>query len=231
MSDFEKLAEKLGVKFNNLDLLKQALTHRSYLNEHRSYKLDHNERLEFLGDAVLELVVTKYLYNNFPNPEGELTNWRAALVNGEMLAKISKRLGVEEYLLMSKGESKDTGKARTYLLANAFESITGAIYLDQEKNGFSEAEKFILKNVISELPEILENKSYMDPKSRFQEMAQEKVGVTPSYRVLFESGPDHDKKFKVGVFLKDELVAEGEGFSKQEAQRKAAEIGLKAKGW
>lgn len=222
------LVNKLGVKFNNPDLLKQAVTHRSYLNEHRSYKLDHNERLEFLGDAVLELVVTEYLYNNYPNPEGELTNWRAALVNGEMLAKISNVLGVEEYLLMSRGEAKDTGRARQYLLANAFEAITGAIYLDR---GYEIAKDFIMKNVVVNLPEIIEKKLYLDPKSRFQEEAQEKVGVTPSYRVLSESGPDHDKKFVVGVYLNSEMIAEGDGPSKQEAQRKAAEKGLEIKGW
>jgi len=224
----EDLAQKLGVKFNNLELLQQAVTHRSYLNEHRSYKLDHNERLEFLGDAVLELVVTEYLYNNYKNPEGELTNWRAALVNGEMLAIISKALGVEEYLMMSRGEAKDTGRARQYLMANAFESITGAIYLDQ---GYDTSRDFIMKNVVTRLPEILESKSYMDPKSRFQEEAQDKVGVTPSYRVLEESGPDHDKKFVVGVYLDTEMVAKGEGQSKQEAQRHAAEKGLEAKNW
>jgi len=227
----ESLAKKLGIKFNDINLLKQALTHRSYLNEHRDYKLDHNERLEFLGDAVLELVVTEYLYENYPNPEGELTNWRAALVNGEMLAKISKKLGVEEFLLMSRGEAKDTGKARQYLLANAFESITGAIYLDQKTKGYDAAKKFILKNVISELPNIIENKLYMDPKSRFQEVAQDKAGVTPSYRVMQESGPDHEKKFVIGVYLADEKIAEGEGLSKQEAQRNAAIAGLEVKGW
>jgi len=227
----EDLEKKLEVKFNNIDLLQQALTHRSYLNEHREYKLDHNERLEFLGDAVLELVVTEYLYENFPNPEGELTNWRAALVNGEMLAKISKRLGVEEFLLMSKGETKDTGKARQYLMANAFESITGAIYLDQGKDGYDACKKFILKNVVVELADIIKNKLYMDPKSSFQEMAQDKVGVTPSYRVLSESGPDHDRKFTVGIFLGEDLIASGEGSSKQEAQRNAASQGLKNKGW
>jgi ribonuclease-3 len=227
----EKLAEKLGIKFNNLDLLQQALTHRSYLNEHRSYKLDHNERLEFLGDAVLELVVTEFLYANYPNPEGDLTNWRAALVNGEMLAKISSKLGVEEFLLMSKGESKDTGKARQYLLANAFESITGAIYLDQKENGYNVAKEFILKNVVSQLPEIIESKSYMDPKSLFQEKAQEKAGVTPSYKVMEESGPDHAREFVVGVYLAHELVASGKGLSKQEAQRNAAAAGLVAKKW
>lgn len=227
----EKLAKKLGVQFNNLDLLQQAMTHRSYLNEHRDYKLEHNERLEFLGDAVLELVVTEYLYANFPNPEGDMTNWRAALVNGEMLAKISKRLGVEEFLLMSRGEAKDTGKARQYLLANAFEAITGAIYLDQKEQGYEVAKAFILKNVVSELPEIIEKKLYMDPKSRFQEEAQDKAGITPSYRVMEESGPDHDKQFVVGLYLGTELVGTGEGSSKQEAQKNAAIKALEAKGW
>lgn len=227
----EELAKKIGVKFNDLDLLKQAMTHRSYLNEHRSHKLEHNERLEFLGDAVLEIVVTEYLYKNYSNQEGELTNWRAALVNGEMLAKISKRLGIEKYLLMSRGETKDTGRARQYLLANAFEAITGAIYLDQKEKGYAECQKFIMKNVICELPNIIENKLYMDPKSRFQEESQDKAGVTPSYRVLEEAGPDHDKKFIVGVYLGDEMIAKGEGQSKQEAQRNAAEKGLEVKGW
>jgi len=226
-----KLAEKIGVKFNNLDILQQAITHRSYLNEHKDYPLDHNERLEFLGDAVLELVVTEFLYANYPNPEGELTNWRASLVNGEMLAKISGKLGVEEFLMMSRGESKDTGKARQYLLANAFEAITGAIYLDQKEKGYDAAKEFIMKNVVVELPKIIENKTYMDPKSNFQEQAQEKVGITPSYRVLEETGPDHARKFVVGVYLDQELVAKGEGLSKQEAQRNAAMAGLEVKGW
>ncbi len=227
----EKLSKKIGVVFNDIALLQQALTHRSYLNEHRSYKLEHNERLEFLGDAVLELVVTEYLYKNYPNPEGELTNWRAALVNGEMLAKISKKLGVEEFLLMSKGEAKDLGKARMYLLANAFEAIIGSIYLDQKERGYDAAKDFILKNVVSELPEIIEKRLYMDPKSWFQEKAQEETGITPSYRVVEESGPDHDKRFIVGVYLNDKLIATGEGLSKQEAQRNAAAAGLETKGW
>lgn len=227
----ETLAKKLGVKFNNPDLLQSALTHRSYLNEHRGYKLDHNERLEFLGDAILELVVTEYLYNNYSNPEGELTNWRAALVNGEMLAKISKNMGVENFLLMSRGEAKDTGKARQYLLANAFESIIGAIYLDQKEKGYEVAKKFILNNVVVELPEIIEKKLYMDPKSRFQEEAQNKEGITPVYRVIEESGPDHNKRFIVGVYLNDELIAKGEGMSKQEAQRNAASEALAKKKW
>ncbi len=227
----ENLAKKIGVKFNNTDLLRQALTHRSYLNENRKYKLSHNERLEFLGDAVLELVVTEYLYENYPNPEGELTNWRASLVNGEMLSKISKELGVEEYLLMSRGEAKDVGKARQYLLANAFEAVIGAIYLDQGAAGYEAAKKFILDQVVSKLPEIIFKKLYMDPKSRFQEVAQEKTGITPSYRVFSETGPDHNKKFVMGIFIGDEMVAQGEGSSKQEAQRNAAAAGLEAKGW
>lgn len=227
----EKLAEKIEVKFNNLDLLKQAVTHRSYLNEHRDYKLEHNERLEFLGDAVLELVVTEHLYNNYSNPEGEMTNWRAALVCGEMLAKISKELGVEEYLMMSRGEAKDMGRARQYLLANAFEAIVGAIYLDQKEEGYNVCREFILKQVVTKLPDIIENKLYLDPKSRFQEESQERIGTTPSYRVLEESGPDHDKKFVVGAFLGDDMVAKGEGLSKQEAQRNAAEKALEVKSW
>jgi ribonuclease III len=227
----ENLSKKIGVDFNDTNLLRQAVTHRSYLNEHRDYELEHNERLEFLGDAVLELVVTEYLYKNYKNPEGELTNWRAALVNGEMLAKIAKKLELEKYLMMSKGESKDTGRARQYLLANTFEAIIGAIYLDQKDKGYEKSLIFIEKNVICELPNIIENKLYMDPKSRFQEESQEKVGVTPSYRVISESGPDHDKKFVVGIYLNDEMIAEGEGQSKQEAQRNAAEKGLEVKGW
>jgi ribonuclease-3 len=228
----EDLAKKIGVKFNDLNLLQQAVTHRSYLNEHRDYKLEHNERLEFLGDAVLELVVTEHLYNNYPsNPEGEMTNWRAALVNGEMLAVISRELGVEEHLMMSRGEAKDKGRARQYLLANAFEAITGAIYLDQKTKGYDACRKFILKYVVTKLPNIIEKKLYLDAKSRFQEEAQERAGLTPSYRVLEETGPDHDKKFIVGAYVGEELVAKGEGLSKQEAQRNAAEKALEEKGW
>jgi len=222
------LAERIGVKFNNLELLQQALTHRSYLNENRGYKLDHNERLEFLGDAVLELVVTEYLYEKYPNPEGDLTSWRAALVNGEMLSEVARKIGVDEFLLMSRGEAKDTGRARTYLLANAFESIVGAIYLDQ---GYDASKKFILENVVVRLDEILKDKLFLDPKSLFQEKSQEEMKMTPSYRVIREWGPDHDKHFVVGVHLGSELVAEGEGNSKQEAQREAAKNGLEAKGW
>jgi ribonuclease-3 len=224
----EALAKKIGVSFKEISLLQQAVTHRSYLNENRSYELNHNERLEFLGDAVLELIVTQYLYAKFSNPEGELTSWRSALVNGEMLAKVAQEIGVEKYLMMSRGEAKDAGRARQYLLANALEAIIGAIFLDQ---GYDVAKEFVLKNVVVNLKEILEKKLYLDPKSYFQERAQETNKLTPSYRVMKEWGPDHDKHFVVGIFLGSELIAEGEGNSKQEAQREAARIGLEANGW
>ncbi|MCK5332341.1 ribonuclease III [Candidatus Parcubacteria bacterium] len=228
MDGLEKLEEKIGVKFINKDLLQQSLVHRSYINEHKNFELDQNERLEFLGDAVLELVTTEFLYNRFSNPEGELTNYRAALVNRKMLAKISIEIGLDEYLLMSKGESKDTGRARQYIIANALEAVIGAIYLDQ---GYDQSKKFIEKYFLSKMDDILEEKSYQDPKSTFQEVAQDKVGVTPSYKVIREWGPDHDKHFLIGVFLGEEKIAEGEGISKQAAQRKAAENGLEVKEW
>jgi len=229
MKDILKLAENLKVKFKNSDLLLQAVTHRSYLNEHRNFKFDHNERLEFLGDAVVELVVTDYLYNNYPNPEGELTNWRASLVNAKMLAKKAKELEVEDFIQMSRGETKDRdSKAREYILANAFEAVVGAIYLD---GGYKTAEEFISRVLFPELTDILENELYRDPKSKFQEKAQELFTVTPHYEVMSETGPDHAKKFKVGLYISKEFVAEGNGTSKQEAQEDAARTGLKAKGW
>ena len=228
MIDVGKLAHRLGVTFVKKELLQQAVTHRSYLNEHRDYALDHNERLEFLGDAVLELVVTEHLYGNYSNPEGELTSWRAALVNGDMLAKVASSLGVNDFLLMSRGESKDTGRARQYLMANALEAIIGALYVDQ---GYDEAKAFITAHVLTHLPEVLAKKLYRDAKSYFQEVAQEKASVTPRYVVLKEWGPDHDRHFVIGVYLGDEKVAEGEGKSKQDAQREAAQAGLEAKGW
>lgn len=226
--DAEGFSKKLGIPVRNRELFQEAITHRSYLNEHRDYKLAHNERLEFLGDAVLELVVTEYLYAHFPNPEGELTSFRAALVNGEMLSAIAGRMGLGDYLLMSKGEAKDMGRARMWLLANAMESVIGALYLD---SGYDAAKAFIAEKILSELPNVIESGSYADPKSRFQEMAQAKMGVTPSYRILKESGPDHDRQFVSGVFLGEELVAEGIGLSKQESQRSAAEAAITKKGW
>jgi ribonuclease-3 len=227
--DYADLEQTLGVTFQNTDTLRQALVHRSYLNEHPDFPLGHNERLEFLGDAVLELVVTEHLYQNYENPEGELTNWRAALVNAEMLSGLCAKLGIEPYLFLSKGESKDKdSKARKYILANAFESIIGAIYLDQ---GWKGAKEFVDTRVLSELPYILKNRLYIDPKSRFQEAAQEHFGITPSYKVLSETGPDHQKRFQVGVFLGKEQIAMGEGTSKQEAQVAAAQAGIDMKGW
>lgn len=227
MKDFSKLEKTIGVTFSNKDLLKQAVVHRSYLNEHPDFGLDHNERLEFLGDAVLELAVTEHLYANYPNPEGDLTNWRAALVNADMLAVLAQRLSIEDYLYLSKGEAKDVNtKARRYILANAFEAIIGAIYLDK---GYEAADAFVARAVLPELPRILEEGTYQDPKSKFQELAQEKFGVTPTYKVLDESGPDHARKFKVGLYLKKDLIATGEGSSKHEAQVAAAKEALAKK--
>ncbi len=227
--NFPLLENKLGVKFKNINILYQAFVHRSYLNEHHDFALGQNERLEFLGDAVVELVVTEYLYNQYENPEGELTNWRAALVNAKMLASVAYEIGMEPYLFLSHGEAKDAGtKARDYIMANAFEAVVGAIYVDQ---GYDGAKQFIARYVLTKLPYILENGLYMDAKSRFQESAQELIGVTPTYRVLEESGPDHDKMFKVGIFLEKELIASGMGSSKQEAQTEAAEAALKIKAW
>lgn len=223
------LEERLGYVFKDKSILIQAITHRSYINEHADFAYPHNERLEFLGDAVLELVVTEHLFVNYSNPEGELTNWRAALVNAKTLAGIGNDLAFENFLLMSKGEAKDkNSKARMYIIANAMESIIGAIYLD---GGWDSAKVYIEKNILSHLKFILEHHLHIDPKSRFQETAQDLLGVTPSYKVLEEVGPDHAKEFTVGVFLEKEMVAVGKGTSKQEAQISAAEEGLKAKGW
>lgn len=229
MKDFSQLEKKLNLKFKNKDLLIQAFCHRSYLNENPNFYLDHNERLEFLGDAVLELVVTEYLYKKYPKEsEGELTNWRAALVNAKMLSEVAKELGFNDFLLLSKGEEKEKGKARHYILANTFEAFIGAIYLDQ---GYKVCHDFIKKYLAVKLPEIIEKELFKDAKSLFQEEAQERAGITPVYRVLREWGPDHAKNFVIGVFLDSELVAQGEGSSKQEAEESAAKNGLEAKRW
>lgn len=226
---FSKLEEIIGINFKNKDYLVQALVHRSYLNENRDFPLQHNERLEFLGDAVLELVVTEFLFENYLNPEGELTNWRAALVNAKMCARIGNELNLEQFLFLSHGEAKDSGtKAREYILANALEAVIGSIYLDQS---WDMARQFITRWVVSKLPEVLEQGLWMDPKSRFQEASQELLGVTPTYRVVKEEGPDHNKEFIVGVYLEKEKIAEGVGSSKQEAQTDAAEHALQVKKW
>lgn len=230
MENLEKLEKRLSVKFHNPELIHQALVHRSYLNEHPDFPLGHNERLEFLGDAVLEIVVTEFLYLNFKDTdEGDLTNWRASLVNAKMLYIIASELKLEEYLYLSKGEAKDKNKkSRQYILANAVEAVIGAIYLDQ---GLEVAKEFILKNIVCKLDDILSNHLYLDPKSRFQEEAQEKKGITPHYEILNEEGPDHAKTFTVGLYLGQELVASGEGSSKQEAQVDAATKGLQKMNW
>ena len=229
MTDFALLEKKLNLKFKNKDLLTQAFIHRSYLNENPNFHLTHNERMEFLGDAVLELAVTEYLYKEFPKEsEGELTTWRAALVNADSLSQIAKELDFNAYLLLSRGEAKDTGKARDYILANCLEAFIGAVYLDQ---GYKKAKEFIDKVLIKELPKILEKKLFRDAKSHFQEQAQEKEKITPVYKVLEEEGPDHAKNFVIGVYLGEKLIAKGEGSSKQEAEEQAAKNALKINNW
>lgn len=229
MPDFSSFAKHLDVSFTNLNLLIEALTHRSYLNEHREYTGSHNERLEFLGDAVLELATTDFLFKKFPQkPEGELTAYRAALVNTVSLAESAQALGINDYLLLSKGESKDTGRARDVILADAFEAIIGAIYLD---SGYEAAEAFIAKNLYSKIDDVIAKRSYQDAKSRFQELAQEKKGITPAYETLSEVGPDHDKRFTVGVFIGSAEIARGVGQSKQEAEQSAAQNALSKTGW
>jgi len=225
-TQFEKLAD---VKFKDKNLLKQAFLHRSYINENKSSGLDHNERLEFLGDAVLELVITEELYEKYPTkPEGELTSYRSALVNAVTCAQVATNLHVNDFLLLSRGEAKDTGRARQFILANTLEAIIGAIYLDQ---GYESAKKFISKNISPLIEDIIEKRAWIDAKSLFQEKAQEVDGVTPTYKTVKETGPDHDKKFTVGVYLGKGLIVSGEGDSKQEAEQDAARKALEKKGW
>ncbi len=228
MKNFSKIEKKLDIKFKDKNLLMQAFCHRSYLNENPKCDLENNERLEFLGDAVLELVVTEYLYKNYKESEGQLTNWRAALVNSQSLAEIAEELGFNDYILLSRGEAKDTGKARQSILANAFEAFLGALYLDQ---GLRAVRNFINKYLIKKLSYIVENGLFRDAKSFFQEIAQKEIKITPEYKVLEEAGPDHAKEFTIGVFLGDKLIAKGKGSSKQEAEEKAARNALKVKNW
>ena len=225
-SDFEK---QTSIIFKDKDLLKQAFVHRSYINENPGSFLSHNERLEFLGDAVLELIVTDYLYENYPNyTEGELTAVRSALVNAIIISEVAQEIGMNDYLLLSRGEAKDNGKARQYILANTYEAYVGAVYIDQ---GYKTADKFITKTLLPRTKEIVEKKLWRDAKSLVQEKAQEMVGVTPAYKVLNETGPDHDKHFTVGIFFGGSKIAEGKGKSKQEAEQHAAESALKSKNW
>jgi ribonuclease III len=215
--------DKLGVQFNDVSLLITAFTHRSYLNEHKKTVSEHNERLEFLGDAVLELVVTEYLYANYSEPEGILTNWRSSLVRTESISAAASRYEFEPLLRLSRGEKRGTERARAQILANAFEAVIGAIYLDQ---GYDEAKRFITESILSTFTEILETGSWMDPKSHLQELAQNQEGFTPQYKVIEETGPDHDKVFTVGVYVNGKLKGKGIGPSKQAGQQKAAEAAL-----
>lgn len=228
MNNYSELEKKLKIKFNNLDYLKEALTHRSYLNENRSWPYHNNERLEFLGDAVLEMVVSDFLYKNYPDfEEGELTALRAKLSNTQSLLEAANKLELNKYLLLSKGEAKSLNP-NSHLLANAFEAIIGAIYLDQ---GYKKAQEFIREYILSKTEDILKHQSLKDPKSRLQEISQEKYGFTPYYELLDSWGPDHAKRFKVGVIINNEMVATGEGKSKQEAETNAAKEALRIKGW
>ena len=229
MSDFSSYANKLGLIFTKPELFVEALTHRSYLNENRGVSSAHNERLEFLGDAVLELAVTHFLFVKFPkHDEGDLTAYRAALVNTVSLAAAAEKLELNDMLLLSKGEAKDTGRARQIILANAFEALLGAIYLDQ---GYEATEAFLAKNLYPKIDSVIETRAWQDAKSHFQEVAQEKKNVTPNYKTLKEVGPDHDKRFTVGVFLADDEIAQGIGQSKQEAEQVAAQNALVKTGW
>lgn len=229
MKDFTSFEQSLGIAFVDKGLLQTAFTHRSYINENPKSGLSHNERLEFLGDAVVELIVTDYLFIQYPgSAEGDLTAYRSALVNAITMGEVAQALHMNDYLLLSKGETKDTGRARQTILANTYEAFIGALYLDR---GYDICKQFVHDTLLPKLPEIIKKKAWKDPKSRIQEEAQERVGVTPSYTVVSENGPDHDKWFTVGVFFGDQKIAEGKGRSKQEAQQEAAQAALTKKGW
>jgi len=227
--EFAKLEKQLGLKFKNKDLFKTAFVHKSYVNEHKEEKIEHNERLEFLGDAVLELVSTKHLFKNYEHQtEGEMTSFRSALVKGNHLAIISKELGLGTYLFLSNGEEHSGGREKNYILANTLEALIGAIYLDQ---GYVRAESFIKKYILTKLDELIEKGAHVDAKSRFQEICQERELFTPHYELISEEGPDHNKSFTMGAYIENTLIAEGKGKSKQRAEEDAAKNALKVKGW
>lgn len=229
MKELTAFEKQIGITFTNKMLLQTAFTHRSYINEHKGTLLQHNERLEFLGDAVLELVVTEFLFAKYPEKtEGDLTSYRAGLVNTSTLSTVATGLEMNDYLLLSRGESKDIGRARQYILANTFEALIGSIHLDQ---GYETARRFITEHLLPLTDDIVGRHLWRDSKSRFQEVAQEKAGITPSYKTMMEDGPDHDKRFTVGVFLGETQIADGQGKSKQEAEQEAAHNALTAKGW
>ncbi len=227
--DFSRFEEHIGIEFKDKTLLRQAFTHRSYLNENKEAGFTDNERLEFLGDAVLQLAVTDHLFTLYPaTSEGDLTSFRSALVNTQTLSTLAASIGMNDFLLLSHGERKDTGRARTIILADAFEALIGALYLDQ---GFSVAERFIAQKIFPLVAGVVAGKAWLDAKSRFQEAAQEHTSITPTYKTLKESGPDHNRIFTIGVYLGKELIASGEGVSKQEAEQEAAQKALTARGW
>lgn len=229
MAEFAAFEKKIGHTFKNKRLIEQAFTHRSYLNENRDTAREHNERLEFLGDAVLELAVTEFLFDKYPErPEGELTAYRAALVNTQSISSAATLLGMNDHMLLSRGESKDTGRARQIILANAFEAMIGALHLD---GGYPAAKKFIAEQLFYKIDELVAKRLWQDPKSRLQELAQEKMKITPTYEVTGHSGPDHDRVFTIAAYIGEEKVAQGQGRSKQEAEQQAAENAIAAKGW
>src|SRR3989344_759011 len=229
MAELPEFEKRIGHSFKDKRFLEQAFTHRSYLNENREAGREHNERLEFLGDAVLELVVTEFLYSKYPEkPEGDLTAYRAALVNTQSIADAAGKLGMNEFLYLSRGEARDTGRARQIILANAFEALIGAIYLDA---GYPASKEFIAAQLFHKTDDVVSKRLWQDAKSRFQELSQEKHGITPAYKLLDQTGPDHDKRFVVGAYIGKEKVATGEGRAKQEAEQDAAQKALVAKGW
>jgi ribonuclease-3 len=229
MINFSQFEKEIGITFADKKLLEQAFIHRSYINENTGSKLSHNERLEFLGDAVLELIVTDHLYSKYPDrDEGSLTAYRSALVNAVIIGEVAGELGMNDYLLLSKGETKDAGRARSYILANTYESFVGALYLDQ---GYNRARDFIAKTLFGKVDEIVKHKLWRDAKSLVQEKSQENLSVTPEYQVLAEAGPDHEKHFTVGIFFGKDKIAEGKGHSKQEAEQVAARGALEVKNW
>ncbi len=225
---FHTLEEKIGITFKDRQTLETVFVHKSYINEISEKGVEHNERLEFLGDAVLELVVTEFLYKNYPNSEGDLTNWRSALVKGAHLATVAKELDLGKYLVLSHGEEKSGGREKNYILANTFEALLGAVYLE---HGYDVSHQFVDKFLLIYLEEILEKGLHIDAKSQFQEMAQEKEDTTPTYKVIDEHGPDHNKEFVMAAYIGERRIAEGKGSSKQNAEQNAAENALEKLGW
>lgn len=229
MNKYDNLIKQIGIKFKDEGLLDKAFMHKSYLNEHKKEVSESNERMEFLGDAVLELIATEYLFNKHPDkPEGELTNLRSALVQGRHLAEVSKEMKLGIYLYLSNGEEASGGREKNYILANVLEAVIGAIYLDQ---GFKKAAEFVNKFILSRLDEIIEKNLFADPKSTLQEFVQEKMETTPTYDIISETGPDHNKEFESGVYIDGKLIASGKGSSKQKAESMAAENALNDKSW